>query len=63
MITKQEAIKNLPSNGRVLIRCENGYVMSMRNVHDSEHTASFNALIDLAKQAGYSIVSPDGSKL
>ncbi len=63
MITKQEAINNLPSNGRMLIRCENGYVMSMRSVQDNEHIATFNALIDLAKQAGYSIVSPDGSKL
>ncbi|WP_261153971.1 hypothetical protein [Serratia ficaria] len=63
MITKQEAINNLPSNGRVLIRCENGHVMSMRNLQESEHIATFNALIDLAKQAGYSIVSPDGNEL
>ncbi|AVJ17459.1 hypothetical protein CLM71_10055 [Serratia sp. MYb239] len=63
MITKQYAIDNLPYTGRVIIRCENGSVESIRNVYNNEHVASFNALIDLAKSAGYSIVSPDGIKL
>ncbi len=63
MIAKQDAINHFPFNGRVMIRYKNGQVMSMRNLQENEHIASFNALIDLAKSAGYSIVRPDGNAL
>lgn len=63
MIIEQEIIKNLPSDGRVLLRCEDGQITSARILRDNEHVASLNALIDMAKQSGYSVVSPDGITL
>lgn len=63
MIIEQEIINNLPSDGRVLLRCEGGRITSVRTLRDNEHIASFNALIDLAKSAGYSVVRPDGNAL
>lgn len=63
MIIEQEIINNLPSDGRVLLRCEGGQIMSARTLRDNEHVASLNALIDIAKQSGYSVVSPDGITL
>ena len=63
MNVEQEIINNLPSDGRVLLRCEGGRITSARTLRDNEHVASLNALIDMAKQSGYSVVSPDGSTL
>lgn len=63
MIIEQDIINNLPYNGRVLLRCEGGRVTSTRTLRECEHIASLNALIDLAKQSGYSVVSPDGNTL
>lgn len=63
MIIEQDIINNLPYDGRVLLRCEGGRVTSARTLRDSEHVASLNALIDIAKQSGYSVVSPDGITL
>ncbi|HAU5712381.1 TPA: hypothetical protein JD348_00355 [Serratia marcescens] len=63
MIIEQDIINNLPSDGRVLLRCEGGRITSVRTLRDNEHIASFNALIDLAKSAGYSVVRPDGNAL
>ncbi|KAB5494528.1 ArsA family ATPase [Serratia sp. RJAL6] len=63
MIIEQDVIKKLPYDGRVLLRCEGGRVTSARTLRDDEHVASLNALIDIAKQSGYSVVSPDGHTL
>ncbi|QHC44684.1 hypothetical protein EFZ62_06760 [Serratia marcescens] len=63
MIMEQDVIKKLPYDGRVLLRCEGGRVTSARTLRDDEHVASLNALIDIAKQSGYSVVSPDGHTL
>lgn len=63
MIIEQEIINNLPSDGRVLLRCEGGRITSARKLRDNEHVASLSALIDIAKQSGYSVVSPDGIAL
>ncbi len=63
MTIEQDIIKKLPYYGRVLLRCEGGRVTGVRTLRDNEHVASFNALIDLAKCAGYSIVRPDGKAL
>lgn len=63
MTVEQEIINNLPSDGRVLLRCEGGRITSARTLRDNEHVASLNALIDMAKQSGYSVVSPDGNTL
>lgn len=63
MIIEQETINCLPSDGRVLLRCEGGRVTSARALRENEHVASLNALIDIAKQSGYSVVSPDGNTL
>lgn len=63
MIDIEDLIKSLPNTGRVVITCENGSITGSLIVKENEHIASFNALIDLAKSAGYSIVRPDGNAL
>ncbi|ASM07612.1 hypothetical protein [Serratia marcescens] len=63
MIDIEDFIKSLPNTGRVVITCEKGSITGTRIVKDNEHIASFNALIDLAKSAGYSVVRPDGNAL
>ncbi|EJA2550654.1 hypothetical protein MWS75_002687 [Serratia marcescens] len=63
MIDFECLIKSLPSTGRVVITCEKGVITGTRIVKENEYIASFNALIDLAKLAGYSVVRPDGNAL
>ncbi|WP_073963450.1 hypothetical protein [Serratia grimesii] len=63
MIDIEDLVKALPNTGRVVFTCDNGIITSTRIVKGDEHIASFNALIDLAKSAGYSIVRPDGNAL
>ncbi|GKV93540.1 hypothetical protein H2Y56_05990 [Pectobacterium aroidearum] len=63
MIDIDLVIKSIPESGRVLITCENGDVTSIRIVAENEHVTTFNALIDLAKLAGYNIVSSNGNTL
>lgn len=63
MIDIDLVIKSIPENGRVLITCENGEVTNIRIVAENEHVTTFNSLIDLAKLAGYSIVSSNGNTL
>ncbi|OPJ98908.1 hypothetical protein B1R44_10580 [Serratia marcescens] len=63
MIYFEDLLKSLPNTGRVVITFEKGSITGTRIVKENEHIASFNALIDLAKSAGYSIVRPDGSAL
>lgn len=53
---KTEIGEHLPDNGRVLITCKNGKVMSLRNVYDDEHVASLKSLLELAEQAGCIVV-------
>ncbi|EPH7219886.1 hypothetical protein ACS3L2_002627 [Serratia marcescens] len=63
MIDIEDLINSLPDTGKMVITCENGAIKSARIANESEHVVSFNALIDLAKSAGYSIVRPDGIAL
>ncbi|EAB6493914.1 hypothetical protein YL04_02460 [Salmonella enterica subsp. enterica] len=56
MFKKTEIGEHLPDNGRVLITCKNGKVMSLRNVYDDEHAASLKSLLELAEQAGCIVV-------
>ncbi|HBL7130723.1 TPA: hypothetical protein LSW83_000824 [Serratia marcescens] len=63
MMDIKDLVKSLPSTGRMIISCKNGVITGTRIVKDNEHIASFNTLIDLAKSAGYSVVSPDGNAL
>lgn len=63
LIEESEPNDNLPRNGRALVVCENGKIISVREVCADEFVASLNALIDLAKSAGYTIVKPDGTTL
>ncbi|EEC5487686.1 hypothetical protein G5E68_004215 [Salmonella enterica] len=59
MFKKTEIGEHLPDNGRVLITCKNGKVMSLRNVYDDEHVASLKSLLELAElaeQAGCIVV-------
>lgn len=63
MIDKKNAGDLLPNNGAVLITCEGGKIKQARNVNPDEHVASLNALFELAKLSGYTIIKPDGSVL
>ncbi|WEA51112.1 hypothetical protein PWO23_08605 [Serratia marcescens] len=63
MIDIKDLIKSLPTTGKMVITCKDGAITSTRIVKDNEHVASLNALIDMAKQSGYSVVSPDGIAL
>ncbi|KAB5494657.1 hypothetical protein F8564_19835 [Serratia sp. RJAL6] len=63
MIDIKDLVKSLPGRGRMVISCEYGVITGIRVVKDNEHIASLNALIDLAKSAGYSVVRPDGNAL
>ncbi len=55
MIEIEEVTEQLPADGRVLITCKNGVICSVRQVHENEYVASLNALIEIAKMAGYTI--------
>lgn len=63
VVDKHKAGDLLPDDGSVLFTCENGQIKKTRRVHDNEHVASINALIELAKLSGYTIIKPDGSVL
>lgn len=63
MIEIAEVVEQLPDDGRVLITCKNGVICSVRDVHEDEHVASLNALFELAKMAGYTIIKNDCIKL
>lgn len=63
MIDIKDLVKSLPNTGRVIVTCDNNVITGSRVVKENEHIVSFNALIDLAKTAGYSIVRPDGNAL
>ncbi|EAY4975169.1 TPA_asm: hypothetical protein GND82_001123 [Salmonella enterica subsp. salamae serovar 60:g,m,t:z6] len=56
MFKKTEIGEHLPDNGRVLITCKNGKVMSLRSVYDDEHVTSLKSLLELAEQAGCIVV-------
>lgn len=40
------------------MRIEHGSVVSVRMIAEDEHIATINALIDIAKSAGYRIENP-----
>ena len=58
MVDIEYLIKNLPENCRVAMRLEHGSVVSVRMIAEDEHIATINALIDIAKSAGYKIENP-----
>lgn len=45
--------------GRVLVYVDNGKATGDRTLSESEHIASLNAFLDLARMAGYQIQAPD----
>lgn len=51
-----------PEGRGVLITSKEGRIIT-RTVAQDEHVASFDALMDLAKLAGYTIVSAEGNTL
>lgn len=63
MIDLKELNDLLPDDGLVLIRRENGKTVGMRLVNSDEHISPLNAMLEVAKSVGYSIVAPDGNKL
>ena len=63
VIDKKDAGDLLPDDGDVLITCEKGKIKKARIVHSDEHVATLNALFELAKLTGYTIIKPDGNML
>ena len=63
VVDKKDAGDLLPDDGDVLITCENGKIKKTRIVHSDEHVATLNALFELAKLTGYTIIKPDGTML
>ena len=63
VVDKKDAGDLLPDDGDVLITCENGKIKKTRTVHSDEHVATLNALFELAKLTGYTIIKPDGTML
>ena len=63
VIDKKDAGDLLPDDGDVLITCEKGKIKKTRIVHSDEHVATLNALFELAKLTGYTIIKPDGNML
>ena len=56
MVDKNDAGVLLPDDGDVLIRCKSGKARKLRDVKPDEHVATLNALFELAKLSGYTIV-------
>ncbi|EPK1101523.1 hypothetical protein RFC91_003895 [Klebsiella pneumoniae] len=63
MVEKNETGGQIPDDGTVLVTYKNGKINAIRKVHDNEHVSSLNALFDLAKLSGYTIIKPDGTVL
>lgn len=63
VVDKRHAGDILPDDGAVLITCEKGVIKKTRIVHPDEHVATLNALFELAKLSGYTIIKPDGNML
>lgn len=63
VVEKNEAVGLPPDDGAVLVTYKNGKVSKTRKVHDDEHVASLNALFEMAKLSGYTIIKPDGTVL
>ena len=63
VVDKKDAGDLLPDDGDVLITCENGKIKKTRIVYSDEHVATLNALFELAKLSGYTIIKPDGTVL
>ena len=63
VVDKKDAGDLLPDDGDVLVTCENGKIKKTRTVHSDEHVATLNALFELAKLTGYTIIKPDGTML
>ena len=59
MIPIENLIKFLPQDGSVLIRCQNGEIVSVEHLKDKQFVASLSAFIELAETAGYTISMPD----
>ncbi|WP_447313236.1 hypothetical protein [Klebsiella pneumoniae] len=63
MVDKKDVGDLLPDDGDVLISCKKGKVTKTRKVYPDEHVATINALLELAKLSGYTIIKPDGNML
>lgn len=63
MIDLKELNDLLPVDGLVVIRREKGKTVGLRLVKEDEHISTLNAMLEVAKLAGYSIVAPNGNKL
>lgn len=63
VVDKNDAGVLLPDDGDVLIRCKSGKARKLRDVKPDEHVATLNALFELAKLSGYTIIKPDGTVL
>ena len=63
MFEKSAVGEVLPDNGRVLLTCKNGKVITVRVIHDDEHITTLKSLFELAELAGYTVVKKDKNTL
>ncbi|WP_114195494.1 hypothetical protein [Edaphovirga cremea] len=54
---------HLPVTGSVVIRYEEGQVISMQMLKPEDHIATLKGFIELAKSAGYTVVAPQESRI
>ncbi len=59
MINNNELANYLPRNGRAVIHCKNGEIISCTVIRNEEHIASLQTFLELAKMAGYTVQNLD----
>ncbi|MBW5816838.1 hypothetical protein H0I64_11140 [Yersinia kristensenii] len=59
MITIENLIQHLPTDGRTIIHCENDNVISIEQLRPEQFIATLPAFIEMAERAGYIITIPD----
>lgn len=59
MITIENLIQHLPTDGRSVIHCEKGKIISLAQLRSDQFIATLPAFIEMAERAGYIITIPD----
>ncbi|ATX62891.1 MULTISPECIES: hypothetical protein [Yersinia] len=59
MITIENLIQHLPTDGRTVIHSEKGNIISIEQLRPDQFIATLPAFIEMAERAGYIITIPD----
>ncbi|MDA5489488.1 hypothetical protein [Yersinia kristensenii] len=59
MITIENLIQHLPTDGRAVIHSEKGNIISIEQLKTDQFIATLPAFIEMAERAGYIITIPD----